>query len=265
MSMKLSAAVAALPPRPFNPIPAVIAGVFLIGALFVLHLELSVESLEYALQDIAEYFSRYGQPDFSDLPHYLYLLLQTLATALWGSAIAFVGGFVLAPLAARNLTPNRFCFNLVREFLSVLRATPDLLLALFFVAAIGLGPLPGTLALGLHTMGFLAKFMAEGLERVPAGTYEGVRATGAGPMQVLFYAGWPSISRETVGYALYILDRNVRMSSVLGLVGAGGIGQALYDALRLFQYGRSAALIVILLVTIVAIDALSGWARQRLA
>jgi len=255
----------ALPKRPFNPAPLLIAAVFVVAGLCVMHLDLSVDGLGYALQDIAEYFSRYTRPDFSDLPHSLFLLLQTLATALWGTAIACVGAFILAPLAARNLAPNRVCFTLVREALSVSRATPDLVLALFFVAAIGLGPLPGTLALGVHTLGFLAKFIAESLERVPEGTYEGVRATGAGRIQTLFFAGWPSIGRETVGYVLYIFDRNVRMSSVLGLVGAGGIGQALYDALRLFQYGRSAMLILILLVTIVAIDALSGWARQRLA
>ncbi|MDO8777801.1 MAG: ABC transporter permease subunit [Burkholderiaceae bacterium] len=143
-------------------------------------------------------------------------------------------------------------------------AMPDLLLALIFVTALGLGPLPGALALGVHTAGFLGKFFAESLERVDKGVCEGVASTGANFAQMVMYAGWPSILREALGNVLYILDRNVRMASVLGLVGAGGIGLALHDTLRLFEYGQSAALILVILATILLIDYASAWLRKRL-
>ncbi len=253
-----------LPARPFNPTPTVVLAAIVLAALCVRGLDISPETLAYAGADIVEYFGRYTQPDFADLGRYLRLLLETLATAVWGTAFAFVGGVLLAPLAARNLSPHPLAYRLARELLALSRALPDLLLALVFVAALGLGPLPGALALGVHTVGFLGKFFAESLERVPEGTYEALRATGAGPVQVLCYAGWPSIAREMAGYVCYIFDRNMRMGSVLGLVGAGGIGLALADTIKLFDYGRSAALILVLLAAILAIDALSGWVRRRL-
>ncbi len=232
--------------------------------VMVRDLDISFQTLAYGMDDMAEYFSRYGRPDFSRLPRYLELMGITLATALWGTTFALSAAFVLAPLAARNFTPGPVTYRLAREALNFMRAMPDLLLALVFVAALGLGPLPGALALGVHTAGFLGKFFAESLERVDPGVCEGVTSTGANLAQRVMYAGWPSILREALGYTLYILDRNVRMASVLGLVGAGGIGLALHDTLRLFDYPQSAALILVILVTILIIDYASAWLRRRL-
>lgn len=254
----------ALPPKPRNPIPVWAAATLAVLWLTVWDLEISFEALAYGVGDMAEYFSRYGQPDFADLSRYLSLMGVTLATALWGTAFALVVAFFLAPMAARNFAPNPVAYRIAREILNFMRAMPDLLLALIFVAAMGLGPLPGALALGVHTAGFLGKFFAESLERIDQGVYEGVAATGANFPQLVMYAGWPSILRESLGYILYILDRNVRMASVLGLVGAGGIGLALHDTLRLFDYGQSAALILVILATILVIDYASAWLRRRL-
>lgn len=253
-----------LPKKPFNPTPVWLSAWFALLWLIVVDLELSFETLMYGVDDIFEYFSRYGSPNFADLSRYVELLIQTLATALWGSAMAFVVAVVLAPFASRNLTPNATVYRIAREALNFMRAMPDLLLALIFVAALGLGPLPGALALGIHTAGFLGKFFSECLERVDAGIYEAVAATGASRLQVVMYAGWPSILREALGYTLYIFDRNVRMASVLGLVGAGGIGLALHDTLRMFNYDQSAALIIVILITILVIDYLSTWIRGKL-
>lgn len=253
-----------LPPKPRNPMPVWLAATLAVLWVIVWDLEISFESLAYGVADIGEYFSRYGQPDFSDLSRYLSLMGITLATALWGTVFALVVAFFLAPLAARNFAPNPAAYRIARETLNFMRAMPDLLLALIFVAALGLGPLPGALALGVHTAGFLGKFFAESLERVDKGVCEGVASTGANFPQMVMYAGWPSILREALGYVLYILDRNVRMASVLGLVGAGGIGLALHDTLRLFEYGQSAALILVILATILTIDYASAWLRRRL-
>lgn len=253
-----------LPPKPFNPTPLWLSAWLALLWLIIFDLELSFTTLLYGVQDIIEYFSRYSTPNFAHLSRYMALLGQTLATALWGSALAFVVAALLAPFAARNLAPNPATYRIARELLNFMRAMPDLLLALIFVAALGLGPLPGALALGIHTAGFLGKFFSESLERVDGGVYEAVAASGASRMQIVMYAGWPSIQREALGYVLYIFDRNVRMAAVLGLVGAGGIGLALHDTLRMFNYDESAALIIVILVTILIIDYLSTWLRGKL-
>ena len=253
-----------LPKKPFNPTPVWLSAWLALLWIIVFDLELSFETLLYGMQDIAEYFSRYSSPNFSNLSRYIELLWQTIATAIWGSALAFVVAVLLAPFASRNLTPNPAAYRIARELLNFMRAMPDLLLALIFVAALGLGPLPGALALGIHTAGFLGKFFSESLEGVDGGVYEAVAATGASRLQLVMYAGWPSIQREAQGYMLYIFDRNVRMASVLGLVGAGGIGLALHDTLRMFNYDQSAALIIVILATILVIDYLSTWLRGKL-
>jgi phosphonate transport system permease protein len=257
-------ALPALPKRPYNPFPLWLAVVLALMWLFVHDLELSFETLAYGASDMVEYFSRYTTPDLSRLSRYLELMLVTLATALWGTFFALIVSFLLAPMAARNLAPNRLVYRIARELLNFMRAMPDLLLALIFVSAMGLGPLAGALALGVHTAGFLGKFFAESMERVDAGVYEALSATGAGLPQRIMYAAWPSILREAAGYTLYIFDRNVRMASVLGMVGAGGIGLALHDTLRLFNYGQSATLILVILGTIMIIDYTSTWLRGRL-
>lgn len=253
-----------LPPRPRNPMPVWGGATLAVLWLIIWDLKISFEILAYGVDDMAEYFSRYGQPDFTNLSRYLALMGVTLATALWGTVFALLVAFFLAPFAARNFTPNPVAYRMARETLNFMRAMPDLLLALIFVAALGLGPLPGALALGVHTAGFLGKFFAESLERVDKGVCEGVMSSGANFPQMVMYAGWPSILRETIGNTLYILDRNVRMASVLGLVGAGGIGLALHDTLRLFDYGQSAALILVILATILIIDYVSAWLQRRL-
>lgn len=253
-----------LPSKPYNPLP--IWAVSTLGVLWLIvwDLDISFEVLAYGFQDIAEYFSRYVNPDFTNLSRYLILMGITLATALWGTVLALLVAIVLAPLAARNFSPNPLAYRLAREALNFMRAMPDLLLALIFVAALGLGPMPGALALGVHTAGFLGKFFAESLERVDKGVCEAIASTGANYLQRVMYAGWPSILREALGNLLYIMDRNVRMASVLGLVGAGGIGLALHDTLRLFDYDQSAALILVILATILMIDYASSWLRGRL-
>jgi phosphonate transport system permease protein len=253
-----------LPPRPRNLFP--VWGTLTLGLawLIAIHLEISPKTLVHGWQDMLEYFGRYGSPDFSQTPEYLKLMLETIAMGFWGTVFAFVVGFLIAPFAARNLSPNAWTYNLAREALNFMRAMPDVLLALIFVASLGLGPLPGALALGVHTAGFLGKFFAESLERVDRGRYEALDAVGAGFTQKLMYAGWPSILREMSGYTLYILDRNIRTGAVLGLVGAGGIGIALYDTLRMFDYNQSAALLILMIVTIMLLDRLSSLIRSKL-
>ncbi|MDR0997274.1 MAG: phosphonate ABC transporter, permease protein PhnE [Zoogloeaceae bacterium] len=253
-----------LPKKPFNPAPLWLAGWLAVLVAITYGLDLSFETLLWGAEDMGEYLSRFGHPDFSDLPRYAELMGVTIATALWGTAIAAALAFVLAPLAAANLTPGPKTFRVTREILNFTRAMPDLLLALIFVAAMGLGPMPGALALGIGCSGFLGKFFAESMERIDPGVIEAVNAAGGTKAQVVMLAAWPSVLREALGYTLYIMDRNVRMASVLGLVGAGGIGLALHDTLRLFKYDEAAALIAVILVVLLAFDWLSTWLRGKL-
>lgn len=254
-----------LPPKPPNLMPVWLAALLAVLWLIVRHLDISFVTLINGVSDMAEYIGRFSHPDFSALTKYLELMGVTLVTALWGTLLAGVAAFILAPLAARNFTPHPALYRATRELLSLMRAMPDLLLALLFVNALGLGPLPGVFALGIHTAGFLGKFFAECMERIDRGVVEGVAATGANLPQRIMYAAWPSIRREATGYTLYIVDRNVRMASVLGLVGGGGIGLELQATLRLFNYDQSSALIVVLVVTILAIDYLSSWLREKVS
>ncbi len=253
-----------LPPKPKNLFPVWLSVVLALLWLIAWDLGIDFKDLWYGVDDMAEYFSRYGTPNFSNISSYLYLMVQTLVTAFWGTVLAFIMAATIAPYAARPLTPNAVTYRLARELLNFMRAMPDLLLALIFVSSMGLGPLPGVLALSVHTAGFLGKFFAENMERVPAGKYEALSAVGAGFTQKIVFAAWPSMLRESVGNVLYIFDRNVRMAAVLGLVGAGGIGLELHDALRLFKYNQASALIIIILITIVVIDNLSSWIRKVL-
>ncbi|GAB4238866.1 MAG: phosphonate ABC transporter, permease protein PhnE [Stanieria sp.] len=256
---------AKLPPKPFNWLPVSLGLILLITVAAIIYLQLSLSDLLWGLGDIVEYLSRYTSPDFSEIRRYLGLMGVTVAIALWGTVLSLSLSFILAPLAAKNLSPHPLIYQATRELLNFLRAIPDLVLALIFVSALGLGALPGLLALGLHTTGFLGKFFAESMERVEAGVYEGVSATGASLLQVVMYAAWPSILQEAIGYILYIFDRNVRVATVLGLVGAGGIGVELSAKLRLFEYSQSASLILIIIITIIAIDYLSSWLRRKIS
>ncbi len=252
-----------LPPKPFNW-PLVIFGIVLFLTIICLvYLQLPFGELLRSGENIREYLSRYNRPDFSEFAKYIWLMMVTVIIAFWGTALSLTLSFFLAPIAAKNLSPHPFIYRIVRELLNFFRAMPDLVLALIFVAALGLGPLPGFLALGIHTTGFLGKFLAESMERVDKGIYEGVSATGTNTLQLIMYAAWPSILQEVIGYTLYIFDRNVRMATVLGLVGAGGIGVELNTTLRFFNYDKSATLILIILITIIAIDYLSTWLRKQ--
>jgi len=250
--------------KPRNFFPVWLSLVLIVLWQITVDLEIDFSILAYGVSDMAEYFSRYGTPDFSDISTYLKLMLQTIATAFWGTAFAVVVAFLLAPLAARNLSLHPVVYRLSREILNFMRAMPDLLLALLFVAAIGLGPMAGVLALGIHTAGFLGKFFAESLERVDDGVYEGLQSVGASLLQIIMFAGWPSINREFVGYTLYIMDRNVRAASMLGLVGAGGIGLELNESLSLYQYNQSSAIIIMIIAVIIVIDHSSSYLRKKL-
>lgn len=191
-------------------------------------------------------------------------LFDTLLIAYLGTMIAVVGGFALGMLSAANLVRNPWLRGGVKRVLEFLRTVPEIVFALIFVLAFGLGPLAGVLALALHSLGALGKQFSEIVENIDMKPVEGTAAAGASWTQTARFAVVPQVLPGFLSYALLRFEINVRGASVLGFVGAGGIGQDLVEAVRKFYYNDIAALLLLIIVTVVVIDLSTGWVRRRL-
>jgi phosphonate transport system permease protein len=188
--------------------------------------------------------------------------LETVQMALAGTFLALVAAFPLGFLAARNMTPHRYVYYAVRGALNLVRTIPDLALGLLFVAAVGLGAFAGTLALAIHTATVLGKLLSESAENIDEGVVEALRATGAGYPQILSFAVLPQILPDLISFTLYRLETNIRAASVLGLIGAGGIGYLMNTSFRTFQYQEAAAIVLILIALVMVVDYLSSHLRK---
>lgn len=204
------------------------------------------------------------KPDWVYLPQLLAKMLETIEMTILGTAIALAISLPMGLLAARNATPHVVVYRLARDTLSLMRALPELVWALVFVSAVGLGPLPGVMALALVTVGFMGKFFAEAIEVVDHKAVEGVHAHGAGWLQVRLFAMLPQALPDFVGTLLYILDHNLRAAAILGLVGAGGIGYDLVMSMRLFQYDRLLLIALAIYLVVTLLDRLSDQLRSRI-
>jgi phosphonate transport system permease protein len=191
-------------------------------------------------------------------------MVETLEIALWGTILAVAVSIPLAIGGARNYTPSAGVYAATRGLVSLLRAIPEMISALFLVLAYGFGPIAGILALGLHAAGFLGKFYAEDVENADRGPQEALRAIGAGKLKVLWFGVLPQVFPQYIAYTLYILDRNVRMAIVIGIVGAGGIGQELKGRYDMFNYGHVSTILLALFVTVFLLDQVSARIRARL-
>jgi phosphonate transport system permease protein len=188
--------------------------------------------------------------------------LETVQMALAGTFLALLVAFPLGFLAARNTTPHRLVYSGVRLVLNFLRTIPDLALGLLFVAAVGLGAFAGTLALAIHTATVLGKLLSESVENIDEGVVEAIRATGAGYTQILSFAVLPQILPDLISFTLYRLETNIRAASVLGLIGAGGIGYLMNTSFRTFQYQEAAAIVLVLIALVMLVDYLSSRLRN---
>ena len=211
----------------------------------------------------ADILGRMIPPDFSNFESLFFSMLETIEIAILGTFLAIVISIPIALFSARNLAPNFFVFLIARTITIFFRAIPEFIMAMILVIAIGFGAMPGVLALGFHTMGFLAKFYAEDIEHVNKGPIEALRSSGASKRQVIAFAIIPQIIPSFIANNLYILDRNVRMATMLGIVGAGGIGYELQSSFRMFEYQRVSAIIIIIFITIFLIDHISSFIRSK--
>lgn len=192
--------------------------------------------------------------------------LETLAMSALGTLIAMVVGLLLAILAARapRTAGSALLRSGVRLLLNALRSIPELVWAALWVIAAGLGPFPGTLALAAHTVGVLGRLFADTLENLPAAPARALRDNGASDSAVFLYATLPQATPQLMSYSLYRWENNIRAASILGVVGAGGLGQMLHFHLSLFQMSEAASVIVAMLAIVAMVDALSHVARRRL-
>jgi phosphonate transport system permease protein len=208
--------------------------------------------------------SGFFPPDFTRGAIYFDQILITVKMAIWGTLLAFVAAIPLSILAAKNTAPNPIVYQITRRILDFLRGLNEFVLALLFVASVGLGPFPGILALAVHTTGILAKLFSEGIEIIDTGQVEAVRASGGSSLQVFTHAVWPQVVPHVVSMTLYRFESNVRGATVLGIVGAGGIGFYITEAIRGFDFRAASAIILMILATVFVVDFTSSKIRERL-
>jgi phosphonate transport system permease protein len=204
-------------------------------------------------------------PNVANLQSQLWPALETIDIGIFGTVFAVVLALPLAILAARNTTPARTAYVFARGLIAICRSVPDLVWALLFVTAVGLGPFAGALALTIHSIGMLGRLLAEVIEDMDMGPMEALASTGAGRLQVFSHAVVPTVLPSLLGISLFRLDENIRSSLVLGFVGAGGIGFQLLTAMNLFDYPTVSTLLVMTFVIVMGAERMSAWLRKRVA
>jgi phosphonate transport system permease protein len=211
--------------------------------------------------NMSKYAADFFPPNFKDWKLYVSEMLVTVQIAIWGTLLAIVAAIPLGLLCASNVV-SPWVYQPVRRLMDALRAINEMVFAMLFIVAVGLGPFAGVLALFVHTTGTLAKLFSEAVEAVDPRPIEGIRSTGAHPMAEIVYGILPQVMPLWVSYSLYRFESNVRSASVVGMVGAGGIGVILYEVIRGFQYSQTCAVLIILIATVTIIDLISSYLRK---
>lgn len=213
--------------------------------------------------NMATYAAEFFPPNFSQWQLYVQEMVVTLQIALWGTALAVVTAVPMALLASANIVPW-WVYQPMRRLMDGCRAINEMVFAMLFVVAVGLGPFAGVLALWIHTTGVLAKLFSEAVEAIDPQPVEGIRSTGASALHEIVYGVIPQVMPLWISYTLYRFESNVRSASVVGMVGAGGIGVVLWEIIRGFQYAETCAVMLIIIVTVSAIDLVSARIRKFL-
>ena len=213
--------------------------------------------------NMATYAADFFPPKFTDWRLYLGEMVITLQIALWGTALEVVFAVPMGLLSSANITPA-WVHQPVRRLMDAARAINEMVFAMLFIVAVGLGPFAGVLALFVHTTGVLAKLFSEAVEAIDPQPVEGIRATGANALEEIVYGVIPQVLPLWISYSLYRFESNVRSASVVGMVGAGGIGVVLWEIIRGFQYAETCAVMIIIVVSVTVIDGISARIRKSL-
>lgn len=235
---------------------AVVAGCWHYVGLF------DLERLGEGVPSLASLVGEMFPPNFTEARSWIKPLLDTLAMSVAGTAIAVLLSIPLAVLAARTTSPHPVVYQVTRSLLNGLRSIPELIMGIVFVAAVGFGALPGVLALGLHSIGMVAKFFAEAIEHADQAPVEAARAAGCSPLQVIIHGILPQVLPQMADTAIYRWEYNFRASTVMGMVGAGGIGFELMGSLRIMQYQDVLAILIVILAMVTLVDSFSAYLRR---
>ena len=211
-----------------------------------------------------DFMGRMFPPDFSNLGRFLIKAVETFQMAIVGSTLGALIAFPLSFLAARNIMPNKFILHTVRGIFDMCRGINEIVWGLIFVSMVGLGPFPGVLALTAHVTGALGRYFSESIETVDPEVIKAVVSTGANKIQVVIRGILPQVKPLFINYALYYLENNFRAATVLGLVGAGGIGMELLTSMRLFRNKEVLTILIIMVLMVIAIDRFSGFIRKKI-
>lgn len=224
--------------------------------------EIDFRELVMSSGNMLEFVRGFLRPDFTDWRDFGAQMLVTVQIAIWGTFLAVICAVPCGLLCSENIAPWWVRLPL-RRLMDAFRAINEMIFAMVFITAVGLGPFAGVLALFVHTLGTLAKLFSEAVEAIDARPVEGIRATGAGAIDEVVFGVLPQVMPLWVSYTLYRFEANVRSASVVGMVGAGGIGMLLWDAIRGFDYGRTSAMLIVIILTTTLIDTSSAVVRKR--
>lgn len=226
--------------------------------------QMSWSELAGGMPQIGDFLSRSVPPDLNILPRLWAPALETIQIAIWGTLLSVLLALPLSFIAASNLHSWHWLRRVTRQFMNVTRSINELILALVFVSAVGLGPFPGVLALALHGMGMLGKFFAEAIEEIDDGPLQALRSAGASQLQIIAFGVVPQVITAWIAVVLYRFEVNLRSATVLGMVGAGGLGFELVSSLKLFRYQETATCIIVITIMVITADMASNWLRSRI-
>ena len=257
--------------------------------IFAVSFFISSSIIDFNLSKIIDGFPRLGDYIFKILPNldsklifensktegsiqywyfnfkkYAALLYETFNMAVLSTLMGFVFALLLSFLSAKNITPNIFSYHLIKRFLEFLRGVPEIIFAILFVWALGVGPLAGIIAITIHTTGALGKLFSEVHENADLKTCEAIRSHGGNWVSEMRYGIIPKVLPNIISYALLRFEINIRASTVIGFVGAGGIGQELYLVINFNYYEEVSAIILLIILTVITIDISSGRIRQKI-
>ncbi|WDF82326.1 phosphonate ABC transporter, permease protein PhnE [Lacticaseibacillus pabuli] len=254
-----------LPKKPFPTSKIVLSVVMVVGLIW---------SSWITEADLGSFFANFGQftqilaemchPDWSYMSYVWGPMVETIKMAIIGTLIGSLLAFPYALLVARNVVTNKFVVGILRFILNIVRTIPDLMLAALFVAVLGIGDVAGVVTLAIFTFGMVAKLFYEAVETIDEGPIEALRAAGATRIVIVRYAVLPQVANYFISYVLYAFEINVRASTVLGYLGAGGIGVFLQQALSMFRYDRVGLMVLIIFIVVLLIDYVSGKTREAL-
>lgn len=222
------------------------------------------EAWQYVFGNPERPNSGYFPPNFERFDTYFASMIETIQMAIWGTFLCVPLAVVLGFLGVQNVQSNAVVYQAARRLMDFLRSLNDLIIALVFVAAVGLGPFTGVLALAIGGIGSLGKLISEAVEAVNMDQVEAVRATGAHPLQVMSHGFWPQALPLFISYTLFRFEINVRAATILGIVGAGGIGFYLTQTMRTFANRDTCAILIIIIVSVFLIDWTSSQIRKRI-